>query len=168
MHPDLSSLEQILMYHEKGIDTTNRRVWERSLPANDTSDEETEKAFTPPYPGAHRHQRRAPFYFNREQVPPDEATTLLSPDINVVVSVEWDSSIAFDWRRWMMWSPLRFRRSMKNSGGGRSLQFTQYVLSVGTGLGGCKGRNGGGRASYAVKGQDGVANSSLNQIILSS
>lgn len=136
MHPDLASLEQILMYHEKGIDTTNRRVWERGLPVNETSSDveadSTEKAFTPPYPGEHRLQRRAPFSFNHDPVPPEDATTLLSPDINVVVSVEWDSSLAWDWRRWMQWSPLRFRRSLKNSGGGRSLQFTQYVLSVST------------------------------------
>ncbi|BEI81831.1 hypothetical protein CcaverHIS002_0209910 [Cutaneotrichosporon cavernicola] len=127
-HPDLVALEQILAYHEKGIDTTNRRVWERGLPDNET-EAEPAKRFSPPYPGVHRHERRAPFRFNREPVPPEDATTLLSPDINVVVAVEFDSSIAWDWRRWMMWSPQRFRRSWKNSGGGRSLQFTQYVLS---------------------------------------
>lgn len=108
---------------------TNRRVWERGLPVNET-EAEPEKRFSPPYPGVHRHERRAPFRFNRERVPPEEATTLLAPGINVVVSVEFDSSIAFDWRRWMMWSPQRFRRSSKKSGGGRSLQFTQYVLST--------------------------------------
>lgn len=148
MHPDLVAIEQVLIHHEKGIDTTDRRVWERSVPDDMPSDEsktlpgtvaESEDSqvpiarnasFTPPYPGEHRRVRRAPFYYTSEPVPPEEATTLLSPDINVVVSVEWDSSIAWDWRRWFQWSPLRFRRSWKSSGGGRNLQFTQYVLSV--------------------------------------
>lgn len=55
---------------------------------------------------------------------------MLSPDINIVVAVEWDSSIAWDWRRWMQWSPGRWRRSMKLFGDGRSLQFSQYVLAA--------------------------------------
>ncbi|CAK9785603.1 hypothetical protein CC85DRAFT_272488 [Cutaneotrichosporon oleaginosum] len=128
MHPDLVTLEQILVYHEKGIDTTNRRVWERGLPSNET-ELEPKKRFAPPYPGVKAHERRSLLNFNGDRLPPDDATTLLAPDINVVVAVDFDSSIAWDWRSWIMWSPSRLRRSLRNSGYGRSLQFAQYVLS---------------------------------------
>lgn len=82
----------------------------------------------PVYPSSQRHSKRAPFL--AETIPPDDATSLLSPEINIVVAIEWDSSIAWDWRRWMQWSGGRFRRSLKKSGDGRDLQFAQYVLAV--------------------------------------
>lgn len=66
-----------------------------------------------------------------ELVPPDDATSILAPGINLVVAIDFDSSIAFNWRRMEMWSFGRLRRSLGRPGSGRKLQFAHSIIAVG-------------------------------------
>lgn len=58
---------------------------------------------------------------------PPHMSSILNPEISLVVAIEWDRSIA--WNPWkaMMWTPYRWRRA-QNDGASRRIQFSQYVL----------------------------------------
>lgn len=56
--------------------------------------------------------------------------SITHPDISLVVAVEWDSTIAYDWWRLFMWTPLRWRRA-RDDVYARRLELVQYLLMVG-------------------------------------
>ncbi|KAL7419147.1 hypothetical protein Q5752_005983 [Cryptotrichosporon argae] len=72
------------------------------------------EVYSPPY-GAHPHF---------------SSPTIVSPEINLVVGIEFDSSFASNWRRWPQWNSLRFRRSWRKMDTGRSLQIAQYAMAA--------------------------------------
>src|SRR5690348_11039925 len=55
--------------------------------------------------------------------------SITHPDISLVVAVEWDSTIAYDWWRLFMWTPLRWRRA-RDDVYARRLELVQYLLMV--------------------------------------
>lgn len=48
----------------------------------------------------------------------------------MVLAIEWDDAIAWDIRRFMLWTWVRFKWSRDGRGPGRTLQFAQYALMV--------------------------------------
>jgi alpha 1,6-mannosyltransferase len=56
--------------------------------------------------------------------------SITHPDISLVIAVEWDSTIAYDWWRLFMWTPLRWRRA-RDDVYARRLEFVQYLSMVG-------------------------------------
>lgn len=95
--------------------------------SSSTEDEGNSTAWTPPYPSISPLRRRSR-YFGRT-VQQDEASSILSPEINLVVAIDWDASVAFDLGRWTRWTPQRLRRSLSTSSG-RKLQFSTNVILV--------------------------------------
>lgn len=67
--------------------------------------------YIPPY-GSHR---------------PAHTSSILNPEISIVVAIEWDRSIAWNPLKAMMWTPYRWQRA-KSDGYSRRIQFSQYVL----------------------------------------
>lgn len=79
-------------------------------------------------------QKHIPVYHGHRRTdargPPYDQTSLLSPDINVVVSIAWDSESTIKLRRWTQWSFGLLKDSARQSDYGRSLQFERYVIAV--------------------------------------
>lgn len=79
-------------------------------------------------------QKHIPVYHGHRRTdvrgPPYDQTSLLSPDINVVVSVAWDSESTIKLRRWTQWSFGLLKDSARQSDYGRSLQFERYMIAV--------------------------------------
>lgn len=88
-------------------------------------------AQTPKLPQGQKH---IPVYHGHRRTdargPPYDQTSLLSPDINVVVSIAWDSESTIKLRRWTQWSFGLLKDSARQSDYGRSLQFERYVIAV--------------------------------------
>lgn len=79
-------------------------------------------------------QKHIPVYHGHRRTdvrgPPYDQTSLLSPDINVVVSIAWDSESTIKLRRWTQWSFGLLKDSARQSDYGRSLQFERYLIAV--------------------------------------
>lgn len=143
VHPDLEVVERILKSHEVA-DASHRRVWEKrsSVPqgdekaAEDCDDAEGGKCGTAPPEKATipQGQKHIPVYHGHRRTdvhgPPYDQTSLLNPDINVVVAVAWDSESTIKLRRWTQWSFGLLKDSASQADYGRSLQFERNVLAV--------------------------------------
>ncbi|KAK4687794.1 hypothetical protein P7C73_g2322, partial [Tremellales sp. Uapishka_1] len=57
-------------------------------------------------------------------------SSILTPDISIVIAIEWDDTIGFRLSRWDQWAVWRWRRWKKSCTGcgGRSLQISQYTM----------------------------------------
>lgn len=79
-------------------------------------------------------QKHIPVYHSLRRTdvrgPPHDQTSLLSPDINVVVSIAWDSESTIKLRRWSQWSFGLLKDSARQSDFGRSLQFERNIMAV--------------------------------------
>jgi hypothetical protein len=152
LHPDLEMMKRVLMKHAASSDSTHRRLWDRSQSSQTqtnwtvpedvwdqpwaeddvvppTEDNNNKTTWEPRYPSSSRRlARRAPFFGHPTQ--PDEATSILSPEINLVVAIDWDSSLAFKPAHWAQWSFRRLSRSLSTTGPGRSLQFSTSNFAV--------------------------------------
>lgn len=88
------------------------------------------RSWLPAYPGEHRRVARAAIPQPQEVIAPEAATSLLSPDIDIVVAIDFDNSIAFDWTHVLQWSMARFSKSWGRPSSGRALQFNQRILAA--------------------------------------
>lgn len=147
LHPDLEVVERILKSHE-AADASHRRVWEKRSPVAvaekaemaEDCEEGTEGADGKCTPAPPKKatiptgQKHIPVYHGHRRTdvrgPPYDQTSLLSPDINVVVAIAWDSESTIKLRRWSQWSLGLLRDAAKQADYGRSLQFERYVLAV--------------------------------------
>ncbi|KAL1413291.1 hypothetical protein Q8F55_001047 [Vanrija albida] len=105
-------------------DIEARHSWHKWLPAFGA-----DRKWSPAYPGEHRRVARAAIPQAEELDTPETATSILSPDINIIVGIDFDSSIAFDWTRILQWSRARFSVSWRRPASGRALQFSQRILA---------------------------------------
>ncbi|WVQ84585.1 hypothetical protein IAT38_006739 [Cryptococcus sp. DSM 104549] len=75
----------------------------------------------PPYPGV---AGRSPI----SSVDHPDPSSILNPDISMVVAIEWDSAIGRTWRMWKQWTWFRLSRSWPDSSFPRSLEMVQNLL----------------------------------------
>ncbi|WWD19744.1 hypothetical protein CI109_104208 [Kwoniella shandongensis] len=58
----------------------------------------------------------------------DDPSTILNPDISIVLAIEWDSAIGRTWSMWKQWTWFRFRRSWPDCCFPRGLEMVQNLL----------------------------------------
>ncbi|OCF61405.1 hypothetical protein L486_01053 [Kwoniella mangroviensis CBS 10435] len=89
------------------------------IPPNSTADDVL-PSYVPPY---YTRARRAPIP-QIDRVP----TTILNPEISIVVAVEWDSMIGRTLGMWRQWTWWRFKRSWPDCCFPRGLEMVQNLL----------------------------------------
>lgn len=144
LHPDLELIRSVLMEHASSSDSTHRRLWERSIPEDPTSctlavgvDECThgngnglrnETHVVGHLSNGPQLRRRG--LFMRETRQPDETTSILSPDVNLVVAIDWDLYPGFTPISWAQWAIQKLRSSLTDAGPRRSLQLSSDIIMV--------------------------------------
>ncbi|WVQ77475.1 hypothetical protein IAR50_007161 [Cryptococcus sp. DSM 104548] len=120
LNPDLEILgEHIVKYGGPKFPPNTRppRVDARSLPQNNS--------YIPPYPGI---ERRSPIY----TISTPNPSTILNPQISMVVAIEWDSKIGRTLSMWRQWTWSRtlstWSRATESSKYPRSIEFVQNLL----------------------------------------
>ncbi|WWC91834.1 uncharacterized protein L201_006781 [Kwoniella dendrophila CBS 6074] len=132
LNPDIETLTQLIKEASKtaSSQTTSDRLNPRSdLPNHDiyTQHNNTNFAninlhsYTPPY---YAHSRRAPVI----SLPAELPSTILNPEISIVVAIEWDSMIGRTLSMWKQWTWFRFNRSWPDCCFPRGLEMVQNLL----------------------------------------
>ncbi|WVW86281.1 hypothetical protein I302_108323 [Kwoniella bestiolae CBS 10118] len=126
VHPDIEALPKLIK-QTSSPSSANPNLFERQSSLeighsqhNSTDPEDNARIYQPPY---YAHSKRAPVHPD-DQIP----TTILNPEISIIVAIEWDSMIGRTLSMWRQWTWWRFRRSWPDRGFPRGLQMVQNQL----------------------------------------
>ncbi|WVR00080.1 hypothetical protein IAU59_007222 [Kwoniella sp. CBS 9459] len=129
LHKDIESLIELINQALTGQQdpSVKDRLNPRSSVSNDTFtphthtvQQYTKRTYTPPYS---RPLRRAPIVTLGEK-----PTTILNPEISIIVAIEWDSMIGRTLGMWKSWTWFRLTRSWPDCCFPRGLEMVQNLL----------------------------------------
>nr|ODO04191.1 alpha-1,6-mannosyltransferase [Cryptococcus depauperatus CBS 7855] len=115
LHPDIETLRNLLhaaTLPKVPLNTRPPRIDPRFF---------DNKTYTPPYSGL---IRRAPVYALSSPDP----SSILNPEISMVVAIEWDSQIGRTLKMWRQWTWFRLKRSWPDCCYPRSIEIVQNLL----------------------------------------